>query len=214
MALPSFPSINVSGVVHHYVRITSVGGSQEIYALGQAEVTPQMTRLKHKQRVMNDIAGKTLPFQKTYDGEDARVSVLLSRFSNLAWGALLEQDESLGGLIPIAGQESRWARGSLVYGQTSFELWQVYDNFFAPAGVDVGENLEIGWYWPQVEIVEHDTIAAGTQAEKLMLVFECTAYWIDYEDTSGDYGPPGGWLLYSNNPAFFPAAVTTVGAPQ
>ena len=208
-AIPSFPSVNVTGVIHHWIRVTGVTGTDDVYYLGTAEVTPQMQRRKYKQGVKNDIAGKTLDFQKTYDGEAATVSVMLNRFSNTAWGALLEADASAGGLIPVAGTESRWARGALEYGQLTFEVWQVYDNSLAPAGVDVGNNLEIGWYWPQVGLLDHDTPKAGTQSENLLLVLDMTPYWIPYSDHSGTYGPAGGWLLYSNDESYFPTEILT-----
>lgn len=211
MAVASFPDVNITGPVQHFVRATG-SGDTGIYFLGTAEVTPQMQRRRYRQNVMNDLAGKTLPFQKTYDGEAATVSTLLTRFSKLAWELILVAGYDAGMIpdfngAPYSGSETRWSRGQAVYGAMTFEVWQVYDNFFNPAGASA--NMEIGWYWPQVELLQHDTVAAGTQAEKLLLVFDCTPKFIPQASSQTVTGNERGWTLYTNSPADFPDAVRT-----
>jgi hypothetical protein len=213
MATNSFPSVNVTGPVHHYIQAPGQN-SANIYYAGTAESTPQMQMRIYKKDVKNTIAAGTLPFQRTSDGEAATVSVLLNRFSQLALHIALLSDSTGGDLIPAVGSETRWNRGSLIFGQKTFQLWQVFDSFFAPGGVDVGENLPIGFYWPQVEILDHDTVAAGTMDEKILCVFDCTPFWTPYGVSTTLPGGPGGWMLYSQDQAYFPAAVTTSGAPQ
>lgn len=155
----------------------------------------------------NTIASNTLPFQRTSDGEASTISVLLTRFSQSAYNATLLSDSTGFNLIPSPGQETRWNRGSLIFGQKSFQVWQVFDSFFAPAGVDVGNNLPIGYYWPQVEILDHDIVAAGTLDEKLMLVFDATPQWQPYGVSTTWVAGEGGWVLYTQDPAAFPSAV-------
>ncbi len=204
MAAQSFPDVHVTGPVHHYVRVA--GSTDTIFYLGTCEVTPQMQRRLYKSDVKNDIAGNQLPFQRTFDGEAATVSTLLNRFSKDAWTEILLAGFASGN-TPLVGSESRWSRGHLVYGQSTFELWQVYDNFLNPFGASA--NLEIGWYWPQVELLEHNTLAAGTRDEKLLLVFDCTPYWIPQTNyyTINANANERGWILYSNAQADFPADV-------
>ncbi len=202
MAVPSMPEVHVTGPVHHYIQ--RLGG--EIWYLGTAEVTPQMQVRRYRQNVMNDNAGKTLAYQKTWDGEAAVVSVLLTNFSKYAEAEMqfsgLEAGVQLG-----SGEESRWARGSLVYGQSTFTLWQVYDNYFNPNGSSTG--LEIGWYWPQVELLQRDTVKAGTQGEGLLCVFDCTPQRIPQASPSAVDASRNerGWVLFSHNPPLFPDAV-------
>lgn len=204
MAVPSFPDVHVTGPVQHFIR--AGGASGQIYFLGTCEVTPQMQRRKYKSDVKNDIAGNQLPFQRTYDGEAAMVSALLNRYSKDAWTEILLAGLSSGNVIN-PGNETRWSRGHLVFGQSTFELWQVYDNFFNPMGSSA--NLEIGWYWPQVELLDHNTIAAGTRDEKLLLVFDCTPYWIPQANHYAVNSSLNerGWVLYTNDPFDFPADV-------
>jgi hypothetical protein len=149
MAVASFPEVHITGPVHHYIQ--AIGG--QIYYLGTAEVTPQIQVRRYRSNTMNDVAGKTLPLQKTWDGEAAVVSVLLTNFSKFAEQELQTSGRTNGvQLTERAGIETRWARGSAVYGKSTFKLWQVYDNFFNPFGTSTG--LEIGWYWPQVELLQ------------------------------------------------------------
>ena len=206
MAVPSFPSVNVTGPVHHYVRTLN---STNIYYLGTAEVTPQMRRRTYKTDVKNDIAANQLPFQRTYDGEAATLGVLLTRYAKLTEAAIDLRTNPLTLLQSARGRDSRWSRGSLIYGQWTFELWQVFENFSNPVVATPG--LEIGWYWPQVELLDHDQEESGTRAQKLQYVFDCTPKWTG--QLSATVVAPGEreWLLYSTDPLLFP---TDVQVPQ
>ncbi len=206
MATPSFPEVHVTGPVHHYIQ--TIDG--DIWYLGTAEVTPQMQVRQYTQNVMNDVAGKTLPLQKTFDGEAAVVSVLLTQFSKFAEEQLQARGQP-GGIHRRAGEETRWSRGSTVYGKATFKLWQVYENFFNPNGTSTG--LEIGWYWPQVELLQRDTVKAGTQGEALLLVMDCTPYRIPQASPTAvnDGINERGWVLYSQREADVP---TDVRVPQ
>lgn len=202
MAVQSYPDIHVTGAVHHYVRMRS---SDSIYYLGTAEITPQMQRSKNYQRVLNDWWGKTLPAQRTYDGESAIVSTLLTRFSKSAWAAILMAGSASLVVSGGGGTETRISRGHAVFGRSDFELWQVFDFALFPTVASYG--LEIGWYWPQVTLENHDTVAAGTQAEKLLLVFDCQPKRIPQASFSAVTGNECGFVLHSNAVGNFPADV-------
>lgn len=194
MAVPSFPDVHVTGPVHHYIQTRN----GIIYYLGTAEVTPQMQVRRYTSKTMNDRAGRTLPLQKHWDGEAATVSVLLTQFSKFAEQALQESGRTAG-LQLGPGEETRWARGAAVYGAATFRLWQIYDNFFNPNGTSAG--LEIGWHWPQVELLQRDTVKAGAQGEGLLLVFDCTPYLIPQASPSAVNASANerGWILYQQD---------------
>ena len=207
MAEQSFPEVHVTGPVHHYVRALN-SYNPGIWYLGTAEVTPQIRKRKYKKDVKNTIASGSLPFQRTYEGQAATIAVLLTYWSKFAVGTIEEADAALGN-TPLAGSESRWSRGHLVFGQSTFELWQVFENFLNPNAELVTPGLEIGWYWPQVELLDSDTVAAGTQEEQQMLVLDATPYWIrqaSYTAVNANLNERG-YRLYSNDPADFPADV-------
>ena len=192
MAVPSFPDVHVTGVVHHYIQIN--GG--QLWFLGNAEVTPQMQVRRYTSKTMNDRAGRTLPQQKHWDGEAATVSVLLTYFSKFAEQEL-QQSGKAAGIQVQPGEESRWARGAAVYGNATFKLWQIYDNFFNPNGSSDG--LEIGWFWPQVELLQRDTVKVGAQGEGLLLVFDCTPYLIPQASHASVNAQANerGWALFT-----------------
>lgn len=195
MAAPlALPDIHVTGAIHHWIQVR---GDSNYYYLGTAEITPQMQRHKSRQVVMNDIWGKSLAAQKTYDGESATISCLLTRFSRTTWDILLRSGEA--GLLNVAGYagtETRISRGHRVFGLSDFHLWQVFD--FALFPTVASANLELGWYWPQVTLEDHDTVAAGTQGEKLLLVMDAQPSFA---------GVTSGHALYYNDAAHFPADV-------
>lgn len=213
MAQNSFPDVHVTGAVHHYVRVDGWANGYsngDIWYLGTTEVTPQVQRRKYGQDVFNDIAGKTLPFQRTRDGEDANIAVLLTRFSRIAWDAILRAGTGATGerhpLGGEAGRETRWSRGGVIFGKETFELWQVYE-FALPGSPNRTVGLERGWYWPQVELINHDTVAAGTQAEKLLLVMQARPYWVVQASSQSIADGEREWSLYENSDASFPAEV-------
>jgi hypothetical protein len=209
MAVESFPEVHVTGAVHHYVQLGNPDADQSIYYLGTAEVTPKVKRVKYGQDVFNDIAGKTLPFQRTRDGEDAVIAVLLSRFSQAAWTQILQAGAAAGRMGGVGGQEpgfeSRWSRGGLIFGAETFKLWQVFE-FGLAGSPNLTVGLPLGWYWPQVELLEHNDEAMGTQAEKVLLVMHAQPLRTPYSDQSN----PGGFKLYSTDSSAFPADVLTM----
>lgn len=208
MATPSFPDVHVTGPVHHYIRAARGSDPNVIYYLGACEVTPQVQSKKYTKPAMNTIAGAVLPLQKTYQGNAATVSALLTYFSKSAITQILESDNASGN-TPIAGTESRWSRGHLVFGQSTFELWQVYENFFNPTAGVVTNGLEIGYYWPQVELLEEQRLAEGTQEQQIMYVFDCQPYWVPQASHTvvNEVANERGWILYTNDPNDFPADV-------
>lgn len=209
MAQASFPEVHVTGAIHAFV-LGDLTGETEPFYLGTTEVTPQVQRQRLSSEVMNDIKAKKLPFQKTDDLEEHNISLMLTRFSRSAWDNILSAGVAAGrvlapGGVPDAGTFTRWTAGGLVYGVRTFQLWLLFENFFNPFGASTG--LEIGWYYPQVELLNHDMAAGGTQAEKLLLLMNATPWWIPQTSPTAITGNQRGWLLYSNNVTDFPASV-------
>lgn len=207
MAAPSFPDVHVTGAVHHYVR--RPGPNEIIHYLGTAEITPMVQEAAHGQDVMNDIAGKTLPFQRTDDGSDAIVAAMLNYFSKTAW-AVVKTSGFRAGRHLSPGTESRWARGGLKFGVTTVEVWQVFENYFNPntfGGASAG--LEIGYYWPQCELWKADVPKMGTQAQSQLVVFQARPLFIPQASALAVNAANNerGKVLYSSDPSNFPADV-------
>jgi hypothetical protein len=202
MAAPSFPAFHVTGAVHHYIRYPDTG---PIYYLGTAEVTPKVEHRVFRSDAFNDIGGSAVPMQRTEQGEMAVVGTLMNRFSKTAYDVLMKLGSSGG----AAGFRNRFSRGSLVFGPGSFELWQVFENA-TPAANAAGyrvDGLELGYYWPQVDLTGHTRDKLGTDVEHLLLVMECFPYWIPQASYNNVSGYERSWELYSRDDTAFPADV-------
>lgn len=208
----AFPDIHVTGAVHHWVKTREM---VEPYYLGTAEITPLMVLRQYFTESPAPVAGGTLAYQRTYDGQAATVSVLLSRFSKITERMIRAAGGTHGDvqIDPIGttaesynpGTETRWSRGGLAFGSRDFELWQVFD--FAGEATVESLELEVGWYWPQVTVDKTITVAAGTQVEKLLLVFDCQPQYQTAADILHPTGNERGWVLYSTDESDFPESV-------
>lgn len=197
MAAASYPEFHVTGAVHHYIRVP---GNSNIYYLGTAEVTPKIQLKQFWGEVFNSIGGNQVPMQRTEQGEMATVGVMFNRFSKLAVDALQKMGPSIR-----AGWRNRYSRGHLAFGNTSFELWQVYENSLDPGYASTG--LEPGRYWPLVVRAEDNSDSLTTDAEKLLLVWDAIPLWIPQTSPSQVSGYERSWKLYSTDASDFPAAV-------
>jgi hypothetical protein len=202
----SAPAYHVTGAVHHY--ITVPGTASSTYYLGTCEVQPDIRIWKLSAEAKNDIAGRILPGQKTHQGEKADIGLQLSRYSEaayeqilLAWG---NNTDGSNGLQVRAGHEGRFSRGNLVFGVRTFQMWQVFersvDSSFRGA-------QPYGYWWPQVELIQHAPVELGNKEKQLLLVLEAQPYFVPQTSHTviGTYGRT--WKLYSQADADFPAEV-------
>lgn len=203
MAVPTFPDYWVTGAIHHYVRVR--GGN--IMYLGTAEVTPQLQVRQYSQIVHNDEAGKTLPGQKTYDGQAASIAVTFSRWSRKAWEDILLCGLQAGVDFDF-GAETRWSRGGLMFGTRDYELWQVFEHATrVPLATRQLLGLELGRYWPQVTTEASDFPKEGTQAQCPLFVWDAQPRRVPQASFSSvnEAINERGWLLFRLDDAAFPA---------
>lgn len=201
MAALSLPAYHVTGPVHHYVRTPT---STDIFYLGTAETTPRVELRPAYRDIMNDIAGRTLPAQRTKDGESAVVGTVLTRYSKAAYGRLCAVGSQIPNLTLAPGWEGRKSRGALVFGQLTWELWLVFQNYwddFATPG------LEPGYYFPQVMYAAHTRDTLGTEGEKLLNVFDCQPYWEPQASANAVQGTERSFMCYRTDEDAFPPAV-------
>lgn len=198
----SFPDYHVTGAVHHYIRIPAY--PLNIYYLGTCEVQPDLRIWEYSAEVRNDIAGRMLPGQKTDQGEKADLGMQLSRFSEIAYGWLRLPRGANNGLQVQIGWQGRFGRGSLVFGSKTFELWQVFERSTVAA---FRGQQPLGYYWPQVELLQHMPVTLGNQEKQLMLVCEAQGQWIPQASYNSVGANERSWVLYRQDDAMFPAEV-------
>lgn len=195
MAAAASPAFHVTGAVHHYVRY--LGISTPIF-LGTCEATPAIRFQEMSKDVMNDIFGPRLPGQRVEAGEIATISAPLNRFSKSSLQAML-------GVIAPA-RRTRYSRGQLVFGRNTFELWQVFENYYNGL-VSSYPGLEPGYYWPQVHLVAKDLPRLGNQDQLYVLNCEAHPKWIAQANATVVAAGEREFQLFSSAPADFPVEV-------
>lgn len=197
MALPAFPAFHVTGAVHHYINWPGSGVSP-LY-LGTCESTPQVKSPFTSKPVMNDITGPTLPAQKLETGQMAIIASALNRFSKTTWAAML--------LRAGPPRRGRFDRGLLKYGRSTFQLWQVFENATDASVRSLYPGLEMGFYWPQVELVDQNFVRLGNQDQLLVLTLEAQPYFVPQANATVVAPGEREFFLMSLSDGDFPAEV-------
>lgn len=188
MAAAAFPAFHVTGAVHIFV--DSPAATNPGY-LGTCEATPQVVFQETSKPVFNDIGGGEIPVQEVEGGEQAMIACALNRFSKSTYAAILLAT----GQVPI---RNRFSRGLLRRGRTTMCLWMVFENATDPVIRALYPNLELGWFFPQVQITTREFQRNGTADQLWVLNGQATPYRIP---------STGEWMLYSSADSAFPPAV-------
>lgn len=174
--------------------------------LGTAVTAPEPENEKFKLEVMNDLGGRSVPFQLIQDGEKWFVAFTLNRYN----GRIVEAIRSLesgqapvlnGGVNPGLGNETGQARGTLVIGATDFQLLAINSYFNTPAaGQFVGgiaaSDLPQGKFFYSCNLRKYKESTVGTRVLEVAMLVECQNVFIP---------STRGFACYTENPANFPA---------
>ena len=166
--------VRVSGPVHHFIQYPAALGAAPIY-LGTAESTPTYKETPHYVAVMNSLAGSTLPFDETWDGNNMVIETVLTRYDNIVFQALRDAPFAPGanasGYLGVVGLETRLSRGTLMYARLPrLILW---NSFFGTANA-FADDLP-GYIFYAAKLNNSLPGQGGTNANKLGLTFECTS---------------------------------------
>lgn len=114
------PALYTSGCQHLFAQLRGQGTPQY---LGTCVTAPEQEAEKFKIEVMNDLSGRSVPFQLVQDGEKWLVTAVMNRFSLALVQSILSLES--GGSPAAPGSESGVARGTLVIGISDFQLFVV-----------------------------------------------------------------------------------------
>ena len=154
--MPAF--VHTTGPIFHYIE-----WYQGNWAfLGTSETSPEIQFRPRTLEVRNDLAGRSLPFQRTWDGQDAIVKTVLTYFDNNVLSALLKQFDD------------RLARGSLFIGVQTYRL--ILQHSFAGTQVAT-PGMRAGWRFHAAWLAAYSPTPAGAQAQMVGLVFQCDNLW-------------------------------------
>lgn len=182
--------IRTPGAIHHFVAFRNGAGNISAgYYLGTAVAAPEQDNEKFKIPVMNDLGGRSVPFQLVQDGEKWLVTTTMNRFDlglcrsirALEDGtnpvpAPIDTPSTAPGAVP--GTESALARGTLVLGITDFVL--VLVNSYAgtaSAGQFVGgisaSDLANGRTFYSANLRTYKESTVGTRVLEVAMAIEC-----------------------------------------
>lgn len=154
-----------------YVNPNQLGGS--VFFLGTAEEKPEEDLQAQYLPIFNNIGGKMVPFEKSYQGTIGAFTILLNKFSHTIL-TLLKRMPSNGRMDAGigAGRESHLSRGRLVQANgDGFELWRA-NGFFGSLNANAYPDLPPGRYYPCCHTVRIFDADQGLPDEKALLVIE------------------------------------------
>jgi hypothetical protein len=175
------------------------------YYLGTCITAPEPENEKFKIEVMNDISGRSVPFQLVQDGEKFFILATMNRF-NLDVVANIRALESgvatpNTGVNSGLGSETAYARGTLNIGVSDFQLITLNAYYgTTSAGVFVGgvSDLPAGRMYYSCNLRKYKESTVGTRVLDVSMAIECQNVYDPTTRTSS---------LYTENPVNFPAGV-------
>lgn len=170
-------NIFTPGPIFHYVRFRN---ASTIHFLGTAVAAPEQDGEKFKIPVMNDLGGRSVPFQLIQDGEIWNVTTTLNRFDLLVARAVRSLESGRAPTVPpaagVLGSETSQARGTLNIGVSDFELFLVNGYAGTPAAGTAGTaaaelNRVRGFASCNLRRYKESTV--GTRVLEVAMAIEC-----------------------------------------
>lgn len=179
--------ISCSGPIHIYARFRSGPIAQY---LGTCVEAPEPDHTYYHIPIMNDLGGRSVPFQIIQDGEDAVVSMVMNRFDiNVCRGIRALPSAAGGGVVGNLGSETGFARGTLVIGSSDFEL--VIVNKYAGTPASGNSFLNLGRRYASSMLERYKESTKGSRVLEVAMLVKCENGFI----TSGPLA--GGFQLYT-----------------
>lgn len=150
----------------------SEDGSSPFY-LGTCVTAPDTEAEKFKIPVMNDLGGRSVPFQLIKDGEIWMVSCTLNRFNRSGINSLLALDSSTNGTLGASlGSETGTARGTLVLGVSDWSLIVINQYANTPAAGTTPAALAGGRRYHSANIRKYKENTEGTRVLEVAMSIE------------------------------------------
>jgi hypothetical protein len=179
--------------------------------LGTCVSAPEPEGEQFKIPVMNDLGGRSVPFQLIQDGEMWQVSVTMNRFDLPLCRAIRSLSSGVVPTVPVDlntfGSETGRARGTLVLGVSDMQLFMVNTyagtpqaGTFSPGG-SAQADLNTMRAFASVNLRKYKESTAGTRVLEVAMALDCQNIWLP--DASGDFAR--GFTIFSE--------ATTSGIP-
>lgn len=195
-----------TGPIHLFARFRHIS---TINYLGTCVAAPEPEHEKSRIPIMNDIGGRSEPFQIVKDGEHAIVMATMNRFDYGVWSIIKALDSVPPGTAPTAGpgvgQEAFGARGTLTIGVSDFQLilWWQYNGTVSSGTLGTVGGMPPVRQYNSVESVKWRESTAGTRVLEIAAAFKCTSVYnvpslsFAYSGSGSAGGGAGGAIAIS-----------------
>lgn len=173
--------LRTPGPIHLFSRFRT--NPTSFYYLGTCVAAPEPEGEKFKIPVMNDIGGRSVPFQLVQDGELWYVVATMNRFNYNLWQSIRALEAGpLAGLPttplsgnPAVGGESQGARGTLSIGISDWELITLneYANTVSSGVFDGTSDLPSGRLYYSCNLRKYKESTVGTRVQEIAVAVEC-----------------------------------------
>lgn len=160
-------AFNTPGPIHHFAVFRD---QSTVFYMGTAVLAPEQEGEKFKIPVLNDMGGRSVPFQLIQDGEYWMVQTTMNRFDQ----QVTRKIRSLEGAGAPLGQEGLSARGRLVLGISDWSL--ILLNEYAAIGNPIASaNPELNpmrcFFSANMRMYKESTV--GTRVLEVAMAIEC-----------------------------------------
>lgn len=193
-----------TGPAHLYVGLGgSKTGKTPLY-LGTAETKPDIDIKGEVEGVMNDVAGSKLPMDELWEGEEAMISFVLTRWNMPVVLSLMSQPDPFGGAGGVNAQDDV---GTLFLTENySFPFWVRFP-YAASKGAMAG--MVFGYRFWACKILSPKKIEPGTRAMKHHFIVHAKRTYTNATSPAGtgmlSGGPNAVFRLYDHNMTGLPA---------
>lgn len=156
------------------------GGSVTFAYLGTCVTAPEPEEEQFKIPVMNDLGGRSVPFQLVQDGENAQLLCTLNRF-DLAVAQLMRAASSGRFSASGIGNETNIARGTLVIGVSDFQFVLRNRYFGQPVG---GGPVPEGRLYYSANLRKYKESTVGTRVLEIAIALD---FQNVYNVTTGEF---------------------------
>jgi len=141
--------------------------------LGTCVAAPESESEKFKIPVMNDLGGRSVPFQLVQDGETWMVMATMNRFSLPSIQNILARESAYGGgLNGDEGSETGFARGTLYIGVSDWSLTLINGYTGTPSAGTLPAVLPGGRTFYSANVRKYKESTVGTRVLEVAMAIE------------------------------------------
>jgi len=182
--------IRTPGAIHLFARSRLISVARHI---GTCVTAPEPEHEKFRIPVMNDLGGRSVPFQTIYDGETALVIATMNRFNY----ELIQQMRALDS--NALGTDMPGTRGTLTLGIRDWQLLLIYEyaGTLSAGSFNGPSDLPLGRLYASSTIRKYKESTVGTRVQEVTLAIECnnifslngTGQFALYTEDGTQFGP-------------------------